>query len=129
MNETEAQFYSQGAEDAWHTYFFQKGARHLVIRTLGEHGLEYVSNRGASAFKLCKIPACKVDVNDIVDTTAAGDTFVGALAAKIAENGGVIPDDPSDLLNFANSAAAVTIQKKGAMSSIPYLVEVESMVK
>lgn len=59
----------------------------------------------------------------VVDTTAAGDTFVGALATRIALNDGC-PEDPEPLIAFANKAAARTVEKRGAMGAIPWLDEV-----
>lgn len=61
----------------------------------------------------------------VVDTTAAGDTFVGGLAVKVARNGGKFSPDPSKDLKFANAAAARAVEKQGAMAAIPYLDEVK----
>lgn len=61
----------------------------------------------------------------VVDTTAAGDTFVGALAVQIALNEGTTPEDPMDVIAHANRAAAKTVEKAGAMTAIPWLDEVE----
>jgi ribokinase len=53
---------------------------------------------------------------DAVDTTAAGDTFIGYLGAGLAE-------DPSDLLSAAEiavRAAALAVTREGAIDSIPF---------
>jgi len=69
-----------------------------------------------------RIPARKVKV---VDTTAAGDTFVGAYAVEVvrsklrAENFSL-----EKAVEGANAAAAMTVQKKGAQASIPWADEV-----
>lgn len=55
-----------------------------------------------------------------VDTTAAGDTFNGALAIALAEGKAV-----EDALRFANAAAAVSVMQLGAQASIPPRAEVE----
>lgn len=60
----------------------------------------------------------------VVDTTAAGDTFVGGLAVRIAQNGGKTPESPEEMIQFANAAAARTVEKAGAMAAIPWLDEV-----
>jgi ribokinase len=58
-----------------------------------------------------------------VDTTAAGDTFNGALAVALSE------DMPVELaLRFANAAAAISVTRRGAQASIPSRKEVETML-
>ncbi|MBL8219485.1 MAG: ribokinase [Bryobacterales bacterium] len=54
-----------------------------------------------------------------VDTTAAGDTFYGALAIALAEGKSV-----SEALRFANAAAGLSVTKVGAQASIPPRAEV-----
>jgi ribokinase len=58
-----------------------------------------------------------------IDTTAAGDTFNGALAAALA-NGKLLPDATL----FANAAAALSVTKPGAIASIPRLEEVNEFL-
>lgn len=60
-----------------------------------------------------------VDV-DVVDTTGAGDTFLGYVVASLMLGG-----SPEDALNFASRAAALCVTRKGAASSIPLAAEVE----
>lgn len=55
-----------------------------------------------------------------VDTTAAGDTFNGALSVGIAR-GMALPD----AVKFANAAATISVQRMGAQTSVPTLREVE----
>jgi ribokinase len=81
------------------------------------------SQNGSNAVTSQHVPGQKAHV---VDTTAAGDTFVGALAVKIAQNGGKLSSDPSSDLVFANAAAARAVEKHGAMAAIPYLDEVKT---
>ena len=57
-----------------------------------------------------------------VDTTAAGDTFCGALAVGITE-GKML----KDAVKFAQAAAALAVTKIGAQPSIPMRSEVEKM--
>ena len=60
---------------------------------------------------------------DAVDTTAAGDTFNGALAAALAQ-GANLPD----AARFANAAAALSVTKPGAVASMPRLPEVQEFL-
>jgi ribokinase len=56
-----------------------------------------------------------------LDTTGAGDCFVGALAAQLAQ-GAII----RDALRYANAAAAISVQRMGAAPSMPSAAEVSS---
>lgn len=93
-----------------------KGVKDAVVITLGSEGLVYVTAAGRSG----RIPARKVTV---VDTTAAGDTFVGAYAVVKAGS----PEGAFDhlkALDFATLAASKTVEKEGAMAAIPSLKDV-----
>ncbi|MEU1292907.1 ribokinase [Streptomyces sp. NPDC005840] len=56
-----------------------------------------------------------------VDTTGAGDTFVGALAVALAEGRPV-----QDALRWAAAAAALCVQREGASASMPYRSEIDT---
>ncbi|MEJ1159960.1 ribokinase [Prosthecomicrobium sp. N25] len=58
-----------------------------------------------------------------VDTTGAGDCFVGALAAELARG-----EDLAAALRFANAAAAVSVGLPGAVPSMPTRAEVDAML-
>lgn len=60
---------------------------------------------------------------DAVDTTAAGDTFNGALAVALAEGREIV-----DALRFANAAAAISVTRVGAQASVPTREEVERLL-
>ena len=60
---------------------------------------------------------------EAVDTTGAGDTFVGALVVAMLEGMG-----PADALRFACAAGALTATKAGAQSSLPWRAEVEGVL-
>lgn len=89
---------------------------HSVVVTLGEHGAMALREG-----RIVHIDACRVDA---VDSTAAGDTFVGALAAASVEN---MPFE--DALQLATCAAALTVTKTGAQQAIPTRTEVEQFLK
>ncbi|KRL14708.1 ribokinase family sugar kinase [Schleiferilactobacillus perolens DSM 12744] len=87
-------------------YYHKLGVETVII-TLGDRGA-YVASGNISEL----VPAYKVQA---VDTTAAGDTFIGALAAELRPDG-------SNLLaavQYASRAASLTVQKLGAFPSIP----------
>jgi ribokinase len=58
-----------------------------------------------------------------VDTTGAGDCFVGALAARLACGGPL-----RDALDYANAAASIAVQRMGAAPSMPTAKEVEALL-
>ncbi len=82
-----------------------------VVATLGMRGAIVVTAEATTV-----VPAVKADV---VDTTGAGDCFVGALAARLL--GG---DSPVEAARFAGAAASCSVEKLGAAPSMPTAREV-----
>lgn len=82
-----------------------------IIITLGANGSIYKTPEASGA-----VGACKVD--KIVDTTGAGDTFLGAVASKLAQKGSI-----EDALKFGSKASSVAVTRHGAAEGIPYLSE------
>ncbi|MDM5083851.1 ribokinase [Aeromonas rivipollensis] len=95
--------------------FHQMGISDVMI-TLGSQGV-YCSNGQQQAL----IPGFRVEA---VDTTAAGDTFNGALLA--AELAGA---DFHSAVRFAHGAAALSVTRFGAQSSIPGKQEVDTFLQ
>ncbi|HHX80918.1 MAG TPA: ribokinase [Acholeplasmataceae bacterium] len=91
---------------------FSLGAKELVV-TLGSKGYCHLYREGIEYGSCPKVEA--------VDTTAAGDTFCGALAAELS-----IGSALKDALRFATKAASIAVTAKGAQSSIPDRKKVES---
>ena len=58
-----------------------------------------------------------------VDTTGAGDCFVGALAAQFAGGQPI-----HDALDYANAAASICVQRMGAAPSMPTAAEVAALL-
>ncbi|AXK36013.1 ribokinase [Streptomyces armeniacus] len=85
-----------------------------VVVTLGAEGSLYAA-RGAEPVL---VPAPRVQAED---TTAAGDTFVGALAVASGE-GRPMPE----ALAWASAAAALSVQRAGASASMPYRHEIDA---
>ena len=94
-------------------YFKAHGVSNLLI-TLGSRGVFYCTPHGHGM-----VPAFKVKA---VDTTAAGDTFIGALASQLATD----LSNVADALVYAQRASSLTVQKMGAMPSIPTEAEVRA---
>lgn len=123
-NETEASLLSgvavtdetSAAEAA--AIFLSKGVQNVII-TLGKHGAYFQNNE-----QKIKIDAPVVQAKD---TTAAGDTFSGALAVAVTED-----MDWESALKFAVQAASISVTKMGAQASVPFrseLVEDVSQLK
>jgi ribokinase len=144
VNETEAAILS-GIEnpqnwDKVAAVFIARGVKNVIITLGGEvsHCLRFAktaTNESKGVFyKTSKqqadsqdgriIPARKVQV---VDTTAAGDTFAGAYTVSVARWKAMSHGADFDLgvaIAHANRAASMTVQKAGAQSSIPWADEV-----
>jgi ribokinase len=81
-----------------------------LIVTMGSRGVKYHDGN-----EIREVPSNKVDV---VDTTGAGDTFCGALAAALVRG-----DSIEDAVIFANKAASFTVTRLGAQSGMPELAD------
>lgn len=93
----------------------QRGSAGIIVK-LGELGCLVYSADGS-----CHIPAI---AGDVVDTTAAGDTFNGALAVALQEGRSLI-----DAARFAVVAASLSVRRPGAISSIPSRTEVNALIE
>lgn len=98
--------------------FMEKGVKFVII-TLGERGAALVSKD-----KFNIIPAYKVKA---IDTTAAGDSFIGALASKLQNEENIDFEQIEKAIKFANKVSSIVVQRQGAQPSLPYLEEVEAI--
>lgn len=119
VNETELAFFLGDAVEASSYDAVAAAARRLrvhgeqvVVVTLGERGCTAIIGERRIDVQGRAVP--------VVDTTAAGDCFVGALATRIAA--GFTIDDS---LHYANTAASICVQRAGAGPSLPTAAEVE----
>jgi ribokinase len=92
-----------------------KGARNALI-TLGERGA--LLHNGKSSIE---IPAFQA--GPVVETTGAGDAFVGGFAAAIAR--GI---DPVEAARFGCAVAGISVTRPGTAPSMPRLEEVEKLM-
>jgi ribokinase len=96
------------------TRLIQAGAGKVII-TLGPQGVLFSDGQ---VFEHLVAPKVKA-----VDTTAAGDTFVGGFAAALA-NG----ESEAEAIRFGQVAAALSVTRAGAQPSIPTLHDVQGFV-
>ena len=94
--------------------FVARGARNVII-TLGGRGVYYMSGDDG------RRGLVKAEKAKVVDTTAAGDTFVGRYALEVVRGG----FDIEQAVRKANKAAAKTVERAGAQDSIPWRDELE----
>ncbi len=87
-----------------------------AILTLGARGAFL-----ASAEESVHVPGYKVEV---VDTTAAGDAFVGGLAVALAQGQNLV-----EAVRYANAAGALAVTRLGAQPSLPTRQEVEEFMR
>ncbi|MCL6701271.1 ribokinase [Pseudomonas sp. T1.Ur] len=117
-NESEAMVLSGLAVDSLETaeaaatQLIAAGAGKVIV-TLGAQGLMFANG---SSFEHFPAPRVKA-----VDTTAAGDTFVGGFAAALASG-----KDEVEAIRFGQVAAALSVTRAGAQPSIPTLLEVQA---
>ena len=117
-NENEAEFYSgikiSNEIDAKKASIklLNLGVKKLII-TLGEKGLFYSDGKKNIYIKA-------LSLNNVLDTTGAGDAFNGGLAYALFKN-----KSTEEALNFANKAAGLSTTKLGAGESMPLLKDLD----
>jgi ribokinase len=91
-------------------WFHERGIEHVIL-TLGERGALYSREGNMEFFDAPKV--------DVVDSTAAGDAFCGALAVGLDEG-----YEMTECVAFAVGVASKSVTKPGAQASMPYRHEV-----
>lgn len=112
LNEGELRALSGGSDDPNH--LLSRGVGALVV-TLGERGARLVTGSGTHEVAAHAVQS--------VDTTAAGDAFLGALAATTADLG------IESALSVAAAAGAIATTRWGAQPSLPTRAEVDALVQ
>ncbi|MDO5039424.1 ribokinase [Clostridium sp.] len=94
--------------------FFKKGVKFVII-TLGSKGAAVISKEKAEIVKAFKVNA--------IDTTAAGDSFIGGLSTKLNINEMTF-ENLLKAVRFGNKVSSITVQRRGAQPSIASIEEV-----
>jgi len=116
MNEAEAEFFCRQSFPSVDMAMdgakrLQERLQNTIIVTMGPQGALVVSDDTATSIPPIDVP--------VVETTGAGDSFVGALAVMMSKQVPII-----DACNVATCASSITIQKPGGQIAMPTLQEV-----
>lgn len=87
-----------------------KGVKQLIV-TLGSKGSIYIDKDSTKFKKSYKVEA--------IDTTAAGDSYTGALAVAFSQD-----KDIDEAMDFASKVGALSVMKEGAQTSLPMIDEI-----
>lgn len=92
-------------------FLLKKGVKEIVV-TLGDKGVLHVNSKGHKFYDAYRV--------NVVDTTGAGDSFIGGFTSSYLEN-----KDIGQAIEVGQKTAALSIQKVGAQSSLPTEEEIE----
>ncbi len=92
-----------------------KGVKEVII-TLGGRGSMLISEGSAEYFEADKV--------EVVDSTGAGDAFIGSLAVFLGKGFGI-----SEAINYANRIAGLSVRGKGTQSSFPFFKDLPPSLK
>ncbi len=92
-----------------------KGVKNVII-TLGSNGAAFM-NKDTFIVRPC------VDTVEVIDPTAAGDSFTGAFCSAVC-----MGMDAEEALDFASYTAALTVSRMGAITSLPTMEEVKGLI-
>ena len=95
-------------------FFHEKGILNCII-TMGARGVVWSGEKGMTCYPAYEVKA--------VDSTAAGDSFIGALALQMAQKRPL-----AESIHFCNAVGALTVTKKGAQISLPTINEVTAFL-
>ena len=95
---------------------FQRYGVEYVVITLGSRGAAIISKDKAEIIDAYKVKA--------VDTTAAGDAFIGACASRLCKYKCLKYEYVKDAVVFGNKVSSIAVQRHGAQPSLPFIDEV-----
>ena len=120
-NQTETEFYTgilpddkEKAETA-SLKLIEKGVKRVVI-TMGKAGSYYYEREACHFGHSYKVK--------VVDTTAAGDTYIGSFVARVSSGANI-----KEAMDYASAAAAISVTRPGAQQSIPTYDETIAFIK
>ena len=91
-------------------YVLECGVKNIIL-TLGADGCDFITKQNRKHFNAYKV--------DVIDTTAAGDSFLGGVVRMIADDKTI-----EEAIEFATKVSNITVTRKGAIDSIPTYNEV-----
>ncbi|WP_157151989.1 ribokinase [Brachyspira sp. SAP_772] len=91
-------------------YVLECGVKNIIL-TLGADGCDFITKKERKHFNAYKV--------NVVDTTAAGDSFLGGVVRMIADD-----KTMEEAIEFATKVSNITVTRKGAIDSIPTYNEV-----
>jgi ribokinase len=116
-NETELDLLVPGAGISYEDkaqILISAGVQNVIV-TLGDKGCLWVNHEKAELFAAIHV--------DVVDSTAAGDTFIGVLVAALSERRPM-----GEAIRYASVAAGLSVRCAGAQPSIPSRAEIEAFL-
>lgn len=116
VNQTELAFFAPGDDIAAAMRAFRQRPDQVIVATRGADGAFVLLGNDVVRIQGRQVP--------VVDTTGAGDCFVGALAAALCSWA-----DAEEAVHFANLAASLAVQRFGAGTSMPVLADVEALAQ
>ena len=117
LNEVEAKTFSGDIDPKKSLDYFKNAFPTLkVMLTLGKNGCVYQDEHQTHSHPIFEV--------DVVDSTAAGDTFLGYFVAGISQK-----KDIPHVLKYASCAAAIAVSRMGASPSIPDFNEIERFLQ
>lgn len=106
------QFVPEGSIEEKAKFLLSKGIKNVIV-TLGEKGSMLINKENVVHVEPCKVSA--------IDTTAAGDSYLGALVTALSKDIGII-----DAMKFASKCSSITVTRKGAIQSLPTIDEINN---
>ena len=88
-----------------------KGVKNVII-TLGENGSLFINKDKTAIVHAIRVKA--------IDTTAAGDSYIGALVTAMSKGKDIL-----EAMKFASKCSAITVTRKGAIASLPKIDEIK----
>ncbi|NGZ75901.1 carbohydrate kinase family protein [Saccharibacillus alkalitolerans] len=127
ISDEELEFVTGIADPETALHSLLRGDVKAVVYTRGGDGAELYTANGR-----CVSPGYKVDVQD---TTGAGDAFVGGFLFHLLKQGAspdnltaVLEQHHGEMLRFANASGALTTTKKGAISALPTIEDIQKLM-